>query len=384
MTTLYIHQHWCNIAYKLAFPILDNLSKNNLKNAFCDHKQTAHLEAFCRVLLGLAPWIELGLDEKADKPQELQKLAILSLDSISNPSSNDYIDFSISEQTLVDSALLCQAFLRGYNSLWRSLSKNVQNNIINNIKKTRRFIAHDNNWVLFPSIIEAFFLKINQKVDHKRLWYGIEQYKNFYNGDGMYGDGEELHIDYYNSFIIHPILYDTLNIICNSHLSNNDMKDLFQLHKQRMRRLAILQERMIAPDGTFPPLGRSLTYRCGAFHTLATCVSYNELPDNLKPSQVRVALSRVIKATLEHPHTFENDWLTIGLYGKQPNLAEPYINHGSLYFCATIFLPLGLPKTSAFWNDKNEPTTWELFINGHDIERDKPYKEVIRKIGKCV
>lgn len=379
--TLNTYQYWCNIAYKVCFPILDNLSKNDLKNVFCDNRNTSHLEAFCRVLLGLAPWIEKGQDEKAIA---LRQLTLLSIDSIFNPFSNDYIDFSTSEQTLVESALLCQAFIRCYNSIWCSLSTNVQNNVINNIKKTRKFIAHDNNWVLFPSMIEAFFLKINQDVDYKRLWYGIEYYKKWYKGDGFYGDGEELHMDYYNSFIIHPILYDTLQIICSSHLSNNEIKYLFYLHEQRMKRFAVLQERMIAPDGTFPPLGRSLTYRCGVFHTLSTCVLYDKLPNNLKPSQVRVALSRVIKATLEHTHTFENNWLTIGLYGQQPNLAEPYINHGSLYFCTTIFLPLGLPKTSAFWSDKDEPTTWELLINGHNIERDKPYKEVIRKIGKCL
>ena len=33
-------------------------------------------------------------------------------------------------------------------------------------------------------------------------------------------------------------------------------------------RYAAVQERLIAPDGTFPALGRSIAYRCGAFHLL--------------------------------------------------------------------------------------------------------------------
>ena len=34
-------------------------------------------------------------------------------------------------------------------------------------------------------------------------------------------------------------------------------------------RKAAIEERLIAPDGAFPPVGRSLAYRCGAFHLLA-------------------------------------------------------------------------------------------------------------------
>ncbi len=37
----------------------------------------------------------------------------------------------------------------------------------------------------------------------------------------------------------------------------------------RATRYAAVQERLIAPDGSFPPIGRSIAYRCGAFHALA-------------------------------------------------------------------------------------------------------------------
>ena len=37
----------------------------------------------------------------------------------------------------------------------------------------------------------------------------------------------------------------------------------------RAARYAAVLERMIAPDGSFPALGRSIVYRCGAFHALA-------------------------------------------------------------------------------------------------------------------
>ena len=44
----------------------------------------------------------------------------------------------------------------------------------------------------------------------------------------------------------------------------------------------------------------------------------------------------------------KNGWLKIGLSGNQINMSESYINTGSLYMCATIFLALGLPAEDSF------------------------------------
>jgi hypothetical protein len=380
--------YWSDMCYKVCFPILDALSQRRLKLVFIDKKPTAHLEAFCRVLVGIAPCIELGdnsdNNSDNDKSGTLRRLSLLCIDSLTNPNSADYIDFTIHEQVLVEAGILCLALSRGYSKIWCSLSQEVKSQVIQSLKRTRTFIAHDNNWVLFPSMIEAFLLKTgeNKDIKYNRLWEGINIYKDLYKGDGMYGDGKELHLDYYNSYVIHPILLEILSILKDKNMNNDDM---YKLHKKRLQRWAVTQERMISVDGTFPPIGRSLTYRCGAFHGLALNVYIEDLHNTLKPGQVRVALTRVIRATLEHPDTFqENGWLTKGLFGNQPSLAEPYINHGSLYLCSSIFLPLGLPTTCPFWTDDDEPTTWDKILNSDNVTRDKPYVECVRKIGKCV
>jgi hypothetical protein len=357
---------------------LHDLANQQLKQLFIDKRRTAHLEASCRVLVGIAPWIEASADKEAI---QLGKLAVKGISSLTNPQSNDYIDFAIHEQVLVEAALLCQALCRGFQTLWCPLSETVKKEVITSIKKTRKFKAHDNNWELFPSMIEAFLLKVNEDVNTTRLYNGLLQYKKWYRGDGVYSDGEEVHVDYYNSYIIQPMLYDLLSIV---RYESNAWDDFYELHNKRLQRWATIQERMIAPDGTFPPLGRSLTYRCAAFHGLALCAYINNLDTSLKYGQVRVALSRVMKATLQHPDTFEMGWLTIGLYGKNPMLAEPYINHGSLYICSTIFLPLGLLPHSQFWTDLDAPCTWEQVSLGWSVKRDKPYVECNRDYGKCV
>lgn len=44
----------------------------------------------------------------------------------------------------------------------------------------------------------------------------------------------------------------------------------------------------------------------------------------------------------------ENAWLLLGVYGRQPELAESYKGVGSLYLATAIFLPLGLPEQDLF------------------------------------
>src|SRR4029077_9260995 len=107
----------------------------------------------------------------------------------------------------------------------------------------------------------------------------------------------------------------------------------------------------IAPDGSFPAIGRSIAYRCGAFHLLAQSALRRVLPDGVAPAQARGALTAVIRRTLDAPGTFgAGGWLRAGLWGPQPGIGESYISTGSLYLCSVAFLPLGLPASDSFWS----------------------------------
>src|SRR5204863_4396024 len=139
------------------------------------------------------------------------------------------------------------------------------------------------------------------------------QHDQWYKGDGAYGDGPAFHWDYYNSFVIQPMLLDVLAVLRDTAPA---WKELAVRVEERARRYAAVQERLIAPDGSFPPIGRSLAYRCGAFHLLAQAALRRALPDGMAPAQVRTALSAVIGKTLDTPETFDAEgWLRIGLCG---------------------------------------------------------------------
>jgi hypothetical protein len=171
----------------------------------------------------------------------------------------------------------------------------------------------------------------------------------------MYGDGPDFHWDYYNSFVIHPMLLDVLET-CQQ--ENATWREIAVRAASRARRYAAIQERLIGPDGSFPAIGRSLAYRFGAFHLLARQALTHSLPDGVSPAQVRGALSAVIHRTTEAPDTFDNDgWLRIGFCGHQPGIGETYISTGSLYLCAVGLLPLGLAPNDEFWSAESQPWT---------------------------
>jgi hypothetical protein len=178
----------------------------------------------------------------------------------------------------------------------------------------------------------------------------------------------QFHLDYYNSYVIQPYLQCIVAIV-------NKKDSSFKLFAPTLdkicKRYAVIQERMINTDGSFPVTGRSITYRGGGFHHLANMAFTKQLPHELKPEQVRCALTAVIKKTMEAPATFnEKGWLNIGLYGSQPGLAEGYINTGSEYLCTQIFLPLGLPATDDFWSKPAEPWTSVKIWSGQDVTAD--------------
>jgi hypothetical protein len=225
-----------------------------------------------------------------------------------------------------------------------------------------------NNWLLFAAMTEALLARLGAAFDGMRIDYALRQHEQWYLGDGHYGDGPAFHCDYYNSFVIHPFLLDI-----HAALRGRDQgwHKLEAGQRQRAMRFAAVQERMIAPDGSWPPLGRSLVYRCGAFHALAQAALLGHLPAELPPGQVRGALSAAIARSLLAPGTFDDaGWLQIGLAGHQPGLGEGYITTGSLYLCACAFLPLGLPPEHPFWAEAAQPWTACRAWGGEDLPAD--------------
>ncbi len=369
---------WVETLQKISFPVLNSLKRDSLrKNMALEAFETesskfAHLEAFANVFNGIAPWLELGPDE-SEEGRFRKKYIILTLKAITNavnPDSNDYMLFTESKQSLMSIALFAQALLRSKIQIWNNLPMDVQAKIIYELKNTRIIAPFENHWLLFTSIIEAALLEFTGECDRERLTYGVRKFRDdWYLGDGIYADGSEFDVSYYNSIFIHPMLNDILKVMRKYSIDEGELLDV-QL--MRSSRYASQLERIISPEGSYPLLGKSLACRSGIFHLLAQASLFRILPRNIETSQVRSALTKVLKSQFEGHQNFDNNgWLAIGLNGHQVEIAEENINTGSLYGCCAIFLPLGLSFNDSFWVGPFEEWTSLKAWNGNSVEMDQ-------------
>jgi len=372
--------YWSAMLRRVVEPVLTHLASGTLKAKMPVEAATAsdapqrrrftHFEAFGRAMCGLAPWLELA-ETPADETVISSRMAAMArqcLANITDPSCPDRMDLGAGPQNLVDAAFLAHAILRAKRELWEKLDPSAKGRLIDALRTVRQFKPGNNNWLLFAAMVETFFAWAGSDWQEAPIQRAFDAHESWYKGDGVYGDGPDFHWDYYNSFVIQPMYIDAMEHIARF---TDRWAGFLPNVLARARRYAAIQERLIAPDGSYPAIGRSIAYRCGAFQLLAQMALRDELPDGVSHPQVRCALGAAIRRTLGAEGTFDGEgWLRIGLAGHQPGLAERYISTGSLYLCSAAFLPLGLPASHAFWS--GPPTHWtgRALWSGQDMPAD--------------
>lgn len=379
---------WIAHLWRLARPVLESAAAGRLHAELplrcapgadpAERGRFTHLEALGRTLAGIAPWLESCGGDAAE--QELRRHAATTarqaLAVACDPAHPDRVNFAEGQQPIVDAAFLAHALVRAPRALVAECPAAVRANLAAALACTRDRLAFNNNWLLFAAMIEAGLHRLGAPWDAMRVDHALRSHQQWYVGDGAYGDGPRFHWDYYNSFVIQPMLVDVLDALDDPPGFPGAWAGLRPAVLDRFTRAAAVQERLIAADGSFPPIGRSLAYRCGAFQLLAQAALQHRLPAGLAPAQVRAALEAVIVRTLDAPGTWDAaGWLMPGLAGHQPGLMESYISTGSLYLASTAFLPLGLPPGDPFWSAPAQPWTQVRLWRGEDLPADHALPE---------
>jgi len=336
-----------------------------------------YIEAFGRLMAGIAPWLALPDDGSAEGKQraQLKNWALLSYSNAVDPKSPDYLLWNGPSQTLVDASFIAQSFIRAPEALWYPLDETTKKRYIQEFKNLRKIQPPYNNWILFRATIEAFLALIGEDVDGFVTRMAINKMNEWYLGDGMYGDGPLYAFDYYNSFVIQPMFLEILEVLEKKKIASTVSAELAL---KRMQRYNNHLERLISPEGTFPPIGRSLTYRMAAFQPLALAAWKYDMPAGVSNGQVRNALTTVMKNMFEIAGNFnKKGYLQLGFVGHQPDIADYYTNNGSLYLTSLIFLPLGLKPDAPFWVDAPEDWTSKKAWKGKSFAKD--YSEALVK-----
>lgn len=379
-------EYWVNMLWKTAEPILSNMSKGKLKKNMVievsptwdgRNKDVTYMEAFGRLMAGVAPWLSLPDDNTPEgiKRKQMREWALKSYANAVDPDSPDYLLWKGEGQALVDASYIANSFIRAPKALWEPLDDITKQRYIKEFKGMRTIRASYSNWLLFRAMIETFLLSIGEEYDAFALDVAIRKMEEWYLGDGWYSDGPEFSLDYYNSYVMHPMLVEIVEIM---EQKKKWRTISFDLALRRMQRYNQLQERLISPEGTFPAMGRSMTYRMGSFQPLALSAWKYGLPEKLTNGQVRNALTTVMKNMFSVDGNFGKEgFLQLGFVGHQPNLADYYTNNGSLYITSLVFLPLGLPADHDFWTAPAEDWTSKKAWSGKIFPKD--YHESVRK-----
>ena len=177
-----------------------------------------------RLLAGLAPWLELGGDGTT-KDSHARRYADLAQQAITravDPASPDFINFTRDRQPLVDAAFLGAGAAPCAERVDARLDDTTKRQLVAALESTRAIVPGYNNWLLFTATVEAALEAARRRWDRLRVDYAIRQHEQWYKGDGAYGDGAEFHWDYYNSFVIHPMLIDVLEACADDNPAWNE------------------------------------------------------------------------------------------------------------------------------------------------------------------
>lgn len=380
-------QVWADLCYKISQPVLENMSKGNFQKDFplelsptWDGRDTkvAYLETFARLMAGISPWLALPDDGTPEGKQrkQLHEWAIQAYKNAVDPNSPDKITWlTNTSQPLCDASYLVESFMRAPEATWGQLDEVTKKRYIEGLKSLRTIRPAYNNWLLFRAMVEVFFMSIGEDVDEYALSVGLQKMSEWYLSDGWYSDGPEYAMDYYNSYVMHPMMVEVVEM-CKKHKFSTPIS--LDLAVKRMNRFNTILERFISPEGAYPAVGRSVIYRMGAFQTLAMSAWKYGLPKDLTNGSVRSALTCVMKRMFAVDGNFDDKgYLRLGFAGHQPNLANYYSNNGSLYMTSLVFMPLGLPADHPFWTAPAEPWTSQKAWNGQEFPED--YHTSLRK-----
>lgn len=375
------------ILTKTARPVLENIAADTffetLPNREWENNRrlAAYTEGLARTLAGISPWLALPEDSTAEGKlrAEFAELARNALITATNPKNKNYRHFTLNgngrgsnRQLLVETAFIAHALVRAQNVLWDPLTKEQRANVRALLDIAGKLEPIDNsNWLLFASMVEAARWELFGEMDRKRLEHGVNKFVGeFYLGDGTYGDGKHFRWDYYNSFVIHPMLVEVLRVAKSK---GDPLGRHYKRAVQRMTRYADIQERLISPEGTYPLMGRSQPYRYSAFQTLSMAMLMGVMPKDTDPAGARDGLTAVIRRMSEAPGTYDDKgWLDIGAVGRQLKMRDVYTGTGSLYLTLCGMLHLGIPADDPFWTAPSAPWTQKRLWNGEDVPKDLP------------
>ena len=234
---------------------------------------------------------------------------------------------------------------------WEPLSDASKDNFATWLANIQHCPMPQNNWLFFTILVQAGLRKVGRAdlVDELLELTYLKKIKDFYLGDGWYGDGEVRNIDHYGGFAIHfySIIYATL-------IEDAD-PTLKQLFISRADQYCEPFSYWFAETGECLALGRSLTYRFATAGFWGAAASLDL--SAISAGEVKGLWARQIRQWKDKPIFTCDGLLSRGYDYPNLNVCECYNSPTSPYWAFKAFFPLLLANDHPFWLCTELPQT---------------------------
>ncbi len=306
-------------------------------------EETARMEAFSRILWGLSP---LWADGKENT--EFDEIYRQGIINGTDPESDEYwgeIPKSSYDQKIVEMAALGLALILAPHKVWDPLTDNQKENFHKWLSQVNYEILCDNNWKLFPLLVNLGFKNVGVSYDEENVKKSVARCHDFYHSNGWYHDGITDQADYYIAFAIHfySLIY--------AKVMEKDDPENSKIFKERAEIFAKSFIYWFDEDGSALAFGRSLTYRFAQCAFFSACLFAGVKPFPI--GIIKGIISRHLEWWMAKPIFDNAGILSVGYAYPNLNMAEHYNAYGSPYWSLKAFLFLALDEDDEFF--KAEP-----------------------------
>tara|TARA_R110001583_G_scaffold28426_2_gene100872 strand:+ start:6213 stop:7946 length:1734 start_codon:yes stop_codon:yes gene_type:complete len=304
----------------------------------CFDMRSSSLEGVARPLWGLVP-LEMG----GGHFEHWGLMRALIIEGTDPNSAGYWGELHDVDQRSVEMAAIGFFMILLPQQAWHPLTELEKQNLATWLASIQYKETSHNNWLFFTVIIQQALKDVGRidLVDLALQQQFLEKLKNWYLGDGWYGDGGIETIDHYGGFALHyyGLLYATK--------FNHQNDELAKLFKSRSDAFARPFSYWFSENGDTLVQGRSLTYRfacCGFWGAYA-------LADNtvFTPGQIKGLWARHLRRWKDKPIFTHTGILTRGYDYPNLQMCEVYNSPTSPYWAMKAFLPLMLDDDHSFW-----------------------------------
>ena len=214
--------------------------------AGADRRSVTHLEALGRLIAGLAPWIELPADStrRGARARQLRRAG----PPRHRPRRRSRVARFPELHARSAAAGRCRVSRAGRppgaaHACATSSTRRRDGTWSPRSSRRDRSRRRSTTGCCFRRRSKRRLKSLGAGWDRMRVDYALRQHEQWYKGDGAYGDGPEFHWDYYNSFVIHPMLLDGRSMRARTRRRRGRRSR--RRSTRRAQRYAAVQERLI-------------------------------------------------------------------------------------------------------------------------------------------